>query len=107
MSNVYQKGDLVRIGPAEGETLFTDIAGNPIDPTGVSLFVTDPTGETTEYVYGTDAELVNTTPGNYHVEVSVDSAGRWFWKWASSDVGQAAEHGEFMVEPSAFVVEVP
>ena len=98
--NVYQKGDLVRI-----EGVFTDTEGTLIDPNGVSLFVTNPAGVTTEYIYGTDLELVKDSTGNYHVDVTADAPGQWLWKWASTGTGQAAEHGEFMVEPSAFVPE--
>lgn len=98
--NVYEKGDLVRVTGA-----FTNIAGDPIDPTTVSLFVTNPAGVTTEYVYGVDAEVVRVELGSFYGEISAAASGQWLWKWGSTGTGQAAEHGEFMVQPSAFVVE--
>lgn len=98
--SVYQKGDLARVSAA-----FTNSGGTPIDPTGLSLFVTRPSGVTVEYVYGTDAEVQKDSTGNYHADIDADAAGQWLWKWESTGTGQAAEHGEFMVEPSAFIVE--
>jgi len=97
---VYQKGDPVTLSEA-----FRDGAGELVDPDTVKFLYTPPSGVTVELVYGTDAEVVKDSTGNYHVDLTPDEAGQWVYRWESTGSGQAAENGEFMVEPSAFAVE--
>jgi len=92
--SVYQKGDLVRITGA-----FTDVAGSAIDPTTVSLFVSNPAGGATEYVYLTDAAVVKDSVGNYHADISATIAGDWRWWWEATGTGQAVQIGQYVVEP--------
>lgn len=96
--NVYQKGDLARVSG-----IFKDLAGALIDPSTIALKVTKPSGTTTAYTFAGGTVIKDST-GNYHVDVSVTEGGPWFYKWETTGTGQAAEHGEFMVEPSSFVV---
>jgi hypothetical protein len=96
---VYQKGDLVRIA-----TIFKNSAGTAIDPTGVKFAYTPPSGETVEFVYPTDPELVKDSTGNYHVDLDTAEAGPWYYRWIGTGTGQAAENGQFFVEPSYFTV---
>lgn len=91
--NLYQVGDLVRISGA-----FTDTSDAPQDPSALSLFVTAPNGITTEYVYGTDVEVVKDSTGNYHADIDADLAGDWRYRWVSSGTGQASQFGQFVVE---------
>lgn len=98
--NVYQKGDAVHITGT-----FADSVGDPVDPTTVTFKYTNPSGTTVALVYGTDAELVKDEVGAYSVDLTPDESGQWLYRWESTGDGQAAEHGEFIVEPSAFVVE--
>jgi hypothetical protein len=93
--NRYDIGDLVRVSAA-----FSDVAGAAIDPTNVAFKFKDPAGAVTAYVYATDAALVRDSAGNYHVDVSVDSSGRWHYRWESTGAGQAAEEGQFIVDAS-------
>lgn len=94
--SVLQKGDLRRISAS-----FKDLAGAAVDPTTVTFKFTKPSGVTTSYVYPA-AQVVKDSVGNYHVDLSVDASGLWLYRWESTGTGQAAENGEFMVEPSAF-----
>lgn len=94
--NVYQKGDLARISG-----VFTNTLGTAIDPTGLTLKYTPPSGTTVSLVYDTDPEVVRDSLGNYHVDLDVNEAGRWFYRWEATGTGQAVEHGEFMVEGKA------
>lgn len=93
--NVYDVGDLVTVS---GE--FTDVNDEPADPAGVSMAFRDPSGNATTYVFGTDAEVVKDSTGNYHVDLSIDEAGDWFYSWIGSGAGQGAEAGQFSVKPS-------
>lgn len=95
MPSVYDIGDLVRVSGA-----FTDVNDADIDPTTVTFKFTDPSGNTTSYTYVTDAEVVKDSTGHYHVDVSVDEAGTWYYRWESGGSGQAAEEGSFVVRPT-------
>ncbi len=54
-------------------------------------------------VYGTDAELVKSATGVYHVDVDADEAGIWRYRFESgSGVGQAATEGHFKVRNSYY-----
>jgi hypothetical protein len=96
---VYQKGELVRI-----EGLFTDIEGTLADPTTVTLKVTPPSGVTVAYTYA-GAQVIRDSVGAFHYDLNAPDAGQWFYRWeATGAASQAADNGEFMVEPSSFVV---
>lgn len=94
--NVYQKGDLVRVSG-----VFRDIALALIDPGTVALKATKPSGTTTTYTYA-GGTVVKDSTGNYHVDVNIDESGPWNYLWQSTGIGQAAEPGQFVVEPSTF-----
>lgn len=95
--DVYDIGDLVRVSGA-----FTNAAGTATDPTAVSLKVIAPDGTQTTYVYGTDAEVVKDSTGNYHADLSVSAAGDWHYQWIGTGAVQAAQGGQFVVQPTAF-----
>ncbi len=95
MANVYDIGDLVKVAGA-----FTDVDDQDVDPTTVTFKFTDPSGNTTTYIYETDDELVQDSKGHYHANVSIDEAGTWFYRWESTGTGQAAEEGHFVVRRS-------
>lgn len=90
-------GDDLRL-PAE----FKNTAGTLIDPGVVKVKVKDPDGTETEYTYGTDAELVKTAIGAYHIDVPVTAPGVWRWKFFSTGSGKAANEGSFKVEETYF-----
>jgi len=93
--NVYDIGDLVKVSAT-----FTDVTDDAIDPDVVIFAFKDPVGATTTYTYNEDAELVRDSLGTYHVNVSVDSAGTWYYRWSSTGTGQAAEEDHFVVRAS-------
>lgn len=92
MTNTYDVGDLVRVS-----AVFANSAGTAIDPTVVTLQVKVPAGTTTTYTYLTDVALVKDSPGHYHVDVNVTASGEWWYRWASTGTGQAAEESAFTV----------
>jgi len=93
--SVYDVGDLIEVS-----AIFTNVAGDAIDPSVVIFAFKDPAGAKTTYTYGTNNELVKDSVGNYHVNVSVDSAGTWYYRWSSTGEGQAAEEDQFVVRAS-------
>lgn len=97
MANLYDVGDEVRCTGT-----FTDADGTAQDPTGVTFKFTDPSGNTTTYTYGTDAQLVKSATGVYYVDVNVDEAGRWWYRFAGTGTGQAADELYFIAEESRF-----
>lgn len=98
--NTYDLGDVVRCSTAR--LPFTNTAGNAIDPAAVFFQVKNPSGEVTLYEYGTDAEVVKTAVGVYHVDVDADQSGTWHYRFHSTGSGQAAAEGSFVVSPSKF-----
>lgn len=97
MADSYVKGELVRVSMA-----YTDTDGDAIDPSTVSIRIKPPSGTRVTYVYGTDAELVKDSVGNYHVDLSLAEDGEYrYYAW-STGTGQAAVHGRVLsVEPLA------
>ena len=79
-------GDTVTI-----ELTSVDTAGDPTDPTSVSVLVTAPDGTTSTPTPN------NPVVGTYTATVVADQAGRWRWDWTA--VGPAnSEHGYFTVD---------
>lgn len=76
---IYQIGQLVRLSAS-----FTDENEAAVDPTTVTVTIVDPSGTSTPYVYGTDAEVVKDSVGNYHVDYEVDENGLWTHRWVST-----------------------
>lgn len=93
--NSYDVGDLIRCTGT-----FTNAAGTAVDPTTVTFKVEDASGDVTSYVYDTDPEVVRDGTGVYHVDVSIDEAGRWQFRWESTGTGQAAGESEFWIRPA-------
>jgi uncharacterized protein YfaS (alpha-2-macroglobulin family) len=95
--NQYSKGDLIRCSAT-----FTTSDGTATNPTAVRCQVRTPAGTTTEYVYGTDAELVRASTGNYYVDVDANAVGTWRYRFYSTGTGQAADEEAFRVKDSWF-----
>lgn len=93
MINVYQKGDLRRIGGK-----FTDSAGTAADPTAVSLKYIRPSGIIVTLVYGIDVAVIRESVGIYYVDIDLTESGTWYYRLAGTGVVQEAENGQFSVE---------
>ena len=92
--NVYDIGDVVRLSNAMTVTS----TGSAVDPGALTLVIQDPTGLQTAYVYGTDAELVKDSTGNYHCDVTVSTAGKWRFRWTSTGSAVGSEESVFLVK---------
>lgn len=101
MANIYDGGDLVRCSG-----VFKNSAGTAIDPTTVkfSFYWQSASSTITTYVFGTDAELVKDSTGNYHVDI--DSTGKTqdtlFYRFFSEGSGQGSGEKFFQVRKSGF-----
>ena len=87
----YDKGDLLRVSAS-----FTDEDGDPVDPTTVT-FKAKVGSTVTSYVYGDDDEVSKDGTGNYHVDLSLDTAGTWWVRVESTGTGQAAAESSLRV----------
>lgn len=90
----YDVGDLVL---ATGT--FTDIGGNPVDPSAVFFSVRDPSANLDTYQYGVDPEVTRSGAGVYSIQVDVDEPGRWKVRCYSTGTGQAADRTSFIGDP--------
>lgn len=88
---LYQPGDLVRLS-----TTFT-VDDTPTDPTSVTLTVQKPDGTQTDYVHGTDPEVVKDSTGVYHADIEADQAGLWVWAWTGTGAAHGVDEGSFSV----------
>lgn len=99
--NIHDLGDLVRVSAP-----FTLVSsGAAVDPDAVKLSVKNPSDEVTTYVYGTDAEIVKDSTGNYHADIDADETGTWHYRWWSTGNGQAAQEKLFEVRAAEAVEE--
>lgn len=88
MANVYDKGDLIRITGT-----FKDASLVAYDPTVVKCQVQTPAGVETTYTYPTDAAVVKDSTGNYHLDVSANASGTWWYRWYATGTGQCGGQG--------------
>ena len=95
--NEYDIGDGVTLSAA-----FATKAGVATDPTTVTVRVKNPAGTVTDYVYGTDEEVVRDSDGAFHLDVLVDASGTWYYRCAGTGAVQAAAEGSFTVRSSQF-----
>ena len=96
MANIYNIGTLVTMRGA-----FTS-GSTATDPTTLTFKLKDTSGSTTTYVYGTDAELVRDSAGNFHVNYTPELPGNYYYRFAGTGACQAASEGLFSVRESEF-----
>lgn len=82
---------------------FQDASGDDVDPSTVTFKLYSPSGQTTTYVFGADAQISQTSTGDYFVDVTPTEAGRWHFRWSSTGTNQnSAVEGQFVVQASPF-----
>jgi hypothetical protein len=76
------------------------LAGVPIDPTLVQLFVMDPNGNVTDY----SGSVIREAVGRYHLVIEPGLPGTWTYKWQGSGAAAATSPDTiFTVAPSLFL----
>lgn len=81
-------------------TVINDETGLSVDPAdGLFFSYSYPGSEVVIYTYGTDTEIVRDDVGEYHVNLTFDVAGFWFYAWKSlgPDTGRSRQ---IFVKPS-------
>ena len=96
---VYDKGDKARC-----RVEFRDEDNNDalVDPTAVSFKSLTSASVLTTYVYGTNAQLVREATGRYYVDIDLNAAGTWYFRFESTGTYQAAGEGAMIVTAGAF-----
>ena len=76
-----------------------DVAGQPEDPTTVTLVVQDPLGIETSTVYPA-APIIKDSTGRYHADLVPDDGGLWHYRWEGSGLASGAQDGQFWIAAS-------
>lgn len=92
MANTHDIGDLVKITAA-----FADTDGAAVDPTAVTCYYKDPSGNISELVYGVDTDVVKSDTGSYYTTIAVDESGSWYYRWKGTGAVIAAAEDWFSV----------
>lgn len=93
----YDKGDLVRSSVA-----FLNASSVATDPTTITVKVEDPSQNESTYVYGTDADVVKDSTGNYHLDVTPDETGTWVVRWIGTGTVAQVDEDPFYCKRSDF-----
>lgn len=94
----YDIGDKVR-----SSIVFANSSGTSTDPTVVTFAWRIADGTTTTFLYGTDAELVKDDTGDYHVDLTLATAGVYYIRWLGTGTVAAADEDSWVVIPSRIV----
>jgi hypothetical protein len=71
----------------------------PVDPDTVSAWLLAPDETQTLHDYlGSPEDIVRDDVGEYHLDVTPDQSGVWYFGFVSTGVGQAAGEFQFSVE---------
>jgi len=89
-ATIYDVGDVARI-----EAPFRDVDNQPADPTTVTASIRKPDGTVTDYTVSL-GEIVRDGVGLYHLDVAVDMAGDWFYRFAGTGTVSVADEKTFV-----------
>ena len=89
---IYDKGDLAKLVGR-----FTDVDEVATDPAVIHFTLTDPDGNATSYLYGTDAQLIKESTGVYYVLWDCQTVGTYNYRFYSTGAGQTAGEERFVV----------
>ena len=92
----YDIKDIVRV------TAYFSIDGVATDPTGPTCKYKDPSASIVSKTHPGDAEVVKDATGRYHLDITIDEAGTWYYNWSGTGTAQAAEEGSFDVAETEF-----
>lgn len=98
--NTYTIGETARLSI----TLYNgpDNTYAPIDPTALTLRVTDAAGTETDYTWPAGT-VVRDAVGAFHCDVAITNApGFWNYRWKATGTAIAAHEGQFLVNASPF-----
>lgn len=86
----FNKGDLVRV--------YGTIAGTVnVDPTSVYFNLETPGGAKSTFQYNVGGTVQRSATGIYYADVSLGTAGTWYYRFYSTGTGQAAGSDQSIV----------
>jgi len=91
---VYDFGDIARLAVT---FKVPDAAGTLTDPTDVTATVRQPDGTTASYTLSTG--IIHDSTGAYHLDVPLDLAGSWTYKFVGTGTAADVGAGTFYVRP--------
>ena len=101
MPSTYDTKDIVRVtgkfSTASGSTAYKD-------PTTVNFHKETPDGTVTSAAVSpptTSATIIRSTTGEFYVDVTTTSSGRYEYRWTSTGTLSASEEGGFLVRVQA------
>lgn len=80
---------------------FQTLAGMATDPTTVTLTTLNPAGVQTAYTYA-GGDIVKDSVGNYHIDLTLSTAGEWAASWTGTGALVAYDEWDFDVLRSRF-----
>ena|SRR5688500_10122660 len=90
----------LNIGDIRTESLNIQVGGVDTDPTTLTLYVRKPGVAYTTSIYnqgGQTYTIVKDSVGDYHVDITIDTAGIWHGEWVSTGPGAGSEEFRFRV----------
>ena len=92
----YDVGDTVR-----ASVVFRNIStGAAADPTTITVTIVPPYGTPVTYTYG-GGQIVKDSTGNYHTDLVITTAGRWWVTWTGTGAITASTDTNFLVNAGA------
>lgn len=85
------------VGDSAVLTATFTVSGTNTDPTTVTLYVNDPSGNVSSYTYA-GGTITKTATGIYTKTITLDEAGTWPYLWVTTGTAAAAEEGSLSVE---------
>jgi hypothetical protein len=98
MTHVYTIGQQVRL-----TATFKTAAGVALDPTGVVLEYRDPVARTVTTVTHGVGAIVRSATGVYYFDITLSTAGEWWYSWTGSGALVAADEERILVEGTRMV----
>jgi hypothetical protein len=99
----YDLGDRARLGNHSSNAstgAITDVNGDAVDPTDITMVVTEPDGTATTYTFNGTPPLSKENTGRYYVDVTLDQAGLWSYRLAWTGAAVGAEEAQLHVRKS-------
>ncbi|MGB1226152.1 MAG: hypothetical protein ACPHCN_18695 [Mycobacterium sp.] len=87
--NAYDVGDVVRL------TGTFAVGGTNTDPSTVTLYVEDPSGNVDTYTYA--ATVTKSAEGIFTYDLAIDEAGTWSYRWVGTGAAAAVEQRRLFV----------
>ena len=85
------------VGDSSVLTATFTVSGTNTDPTTVTLYVNDPSGNVSTYTYS-GATITKSATGIYTKTIDLDEAGTWLYRWETTGTAKAAEEGSLSVQ---------